>query len=282
MADKIIPPLYFLHNSVKTPSNQRLLEIDVCLAAAKAVQRESIQGCQKIGNLWRIYVKTLDVRVRLAVQGLSIFNQHAPLCTENPYESSEKDGNRPIKIMIYDVKMHFSNDTVQKHLRALGAKLTKPVTNCKIRDADGQETEFLSGDRVTYAESVHTKAHPLPEFTLIGDCVARVKHYGQKAKSETCTKCYLTDHPTWACRNGQACRVCKKIGHHEGQEACAYYTDNINMRTFGGKKDVLSNFHPCKFKYNDVDYCSREQAYQHQKATIWWNNENCTPFRIEK
>jgi ribA/ribD-fused uncharacterized protein len=270
MANDIVPPLYFLHNSV-SQRGQNITEYDVCMAAAHAVKREDVQGSQKIGNLWRVYVKTNESRVQLAVKGIDIFQQHVSLSTENPYSSNSRD-SRAIRVTIYDVKMHYSNELVEKHLKALGAKLVKPVSNSKIKDNDGKDTEFIGGDRFTYAETEHTKAHPLPDYILIGDCVARIKHYGQKPKPENCTKCFLSGHPPWACRNGVACRACKKLGHREGQEKCEHFGKNEDVRTFGGRRDPLSNFHFCHFKYNGFDYVTREQAYQHQKAIIC-NNE---------
>jgi hypothetical protein len=106
--------------------------------------------------------------------------------------------------------MHYTNDHIETYLKALGAKLVKPVSNCKIRDNDGNETEFIGGDRYTYVEAMHTKTHPLPEFILIGDSVARIKHFGQKPKPEYCTKCFLSGHPALACKNGHACLACRK------------------------------------------------------------------------
>ena len=107
-----------------------------------------------------------------------------------------------------------------------------------------------------------------PEQGIIGHCVVRVRHYGQRPKSENCAKCFLSDHPTWRCVNENACRVCQRLGHREDTEGCPCYCDDDGAIVFRSKKVILSNFHHCPSQYNGIEYATREQAIQHQKAFI--------------
>ena len=265
MSDKsTVHPLFFMNTSVT--NGQNLTEYEVCMAVVDVIGSEHLTGVQKVGNLWRVYANTLESRVKLTVDGIDLRSQHISMSTSNPYSFAKSDEGRPIKITIYGVKMHYENESIEKHLKGLGVKLLKPVENCKVKDGRGNNTEFINGDRVTFAEPEHTKAHPLNQWMLIGDCVAKVKHFGQHPKAEVCTKCFSKDHPVWRCYYGQACRVCRSQGHTEGTEACPHYVKESNIQVFGGKRDILSNFHPCNFVFDKVTYATREQCIQHQKA----------------
>jgi hypothetical protein len=60
-----------------------------------------------------------------------------------------------------------------------------------------------------------------------------------------------------------ALHVESKLGHHAGQDECPFFGKNDDVRTFGGRKNPLSNFHFCNFNYNNTEYSTREQAFQH-------------------
>ncbi len=101
-----------------------------------------------------------------------------------------------------------------------------------------------------------------------------MKHQGQTVPPEYCTRCFLTDHAVWNCKNGYACRACKSLTHREGNEECKYFTENNNCHVFGGRRgDLLSNFSPSQFSFDENTYVSREQGYQHLKACIHKHEE---------
>ena len=60
--------------------------------------------------------------------------------------------------------------------------------------------------------------------------------------------------------------VCKKPGHEEGSNKCEYYEPQVDVTTFAGANDPLSNFYGAPFDYNNIEVSSSEQAYQYQKA----------------
>ena len=72
--------------------------------------------------------------------------------------------------------MHYANEVIEQHLKGIGVKLLKPVEHGKVKDNDGNETEFYNGERVTYADPLHLKTHRIPQWILI---------WGLCGKSET-------------------------------------------------------------------------------------------------
>ena len=148
MEQELIKPLYFLHSDVK--QNKELRDYDVCMAVTRVINKKHLKGVQKIGNLWRVFMNAPDARAQLSVKGLDIAGQHITLITENPYAFSAENNNRPIKVTLYDVKMHYANEVIEQHLKGIGIKLVKPVEHGKVKDNDGNETEFYNGERVTY------------------------------------------------------------------------------------------------------------------------------------
>ncbi len=275
MGDTNVHPLFFTSNTLAKANGKQLLirEYDVCKAILEVIQRDDLKGVQKVGGLWRIYVHSTESRAALYTKGIDLYNQHVALLTNNPYSFLNKGEERPIKIRIFDVKMHFGNDHIEKHLAGLGVKLIEPVKYENIRDDEKHETEFLSGVRYTYAEAAYLRQSPLPQWMLIGSSIAKVRHYGQSLADEECRKCFAKDHPTFKCSRKQCCRVCKVEDHREGTESCPAYTESSQATIFGGRKNVLSNFYPCHFTYNGYNYSTREQAIQHQKA-IYCNSQN--------
>ncbi len=259
-----IEPLYFIEKKQKGVAT--ISDYDVCMATTKHIDKKNLKGVQKIGSLWRIYIGPKSERAKLAVTGIDIKSMHINLDTTNPFTFQTSDGKRPIKIYINGVKMKYTNTYIEDYLKGLGVKLVSPVKYCKVRDNDNKDTDFYNGDRFTFAEATHLGNKPLQPWLLIGECVARIKHYGQSPFDSTCAKCLETSHPTFKCKNDRVCKICKKTGHFEGTSACQFYVEDNDTRPFGGRNDPLSNFHPCEFEYKGIAYANREQCIQHQKA----------------
>ena len=118
----------------------------------------------------------LDARAQLSVKGLDIAGQHITLITENPYAFSSENNNRPIRVTLYDVKMHYANEVIEQHLKGLGVKLLKPVEHGKVKDNDGNETEFCNGEKSDLRRSFTSQDSPN---------TAMDSYWGLCGKSET-------------------------------------------------------------------------------------------------
>lgn len=262
-ADSNIAPLYFMNNSV--PNNLSLSEYDVCSAMEDVIDCSKIIGCQKIRNLWRLYVKSENARLTLLQHGISVMFQHIDLYDDNPTQFQNRI-LQPIKIMIKDIPMSYTNSSIKESLLKQKIKFTSHIMSSKLRDAEGNLTNYFNGDRFAFVDRTETLKNPIPRFVLIGSFVARIHYKEQPQTNQLCEKCESTDHPTWRCHS-KVCEVCKEENHFPGSRDCEFYCEN-NAYTFGGRNDPLglSNFTECKFTYNNFEYNSREVAYQHSLA----------------
>ncbi len=264
---KTVDAVYFLNSQIPRSGGTNFTDLDVCLAAADIVGAENVRGAQRIRNLWRIYVNNATARNKLLSCGIDLGHQHIGLMNETPY--SITNSSRTIKITLYDVKIHISNEYLEQQLKAKGVRLVTKIKYSHIKDSNGKVTPFQNGERFGYADYTHTSSHPLPRCILVGDSPVRVKHQGQSPPSDICSKCFLMNHSAWNCSNGYACRACKSLTHREGDSSCKYYDETNSCYVFGGRRtDVLSNFTPSQFEYDDQIYVNREQGYQNRKAII--------------
>ena len=201
-----ILPLYFMNNVLI--NSDSVNEYVVCEAVAAVAEKDDITGSQLIGNLWRVYLKTENARARVLQQGINIEHQHIDLQSEQPGSHFRRERNS-IKITVKDIPLTYTNDSIKNVLKDHGAKLKSNVINSRIRDIDGNLTNYLNGERIVYADIDHTKINPLPRFLLIGRHIARIHHFCQAPPKHKCTRCNSEDHPRWKCNNDYVCKVCK-------------------------------------------------------------------------
>ncbi len=269
--DQMIQPLYFVYKIDQ--GNKPPRDLEICNSVTKTIEKENLRGVQRVGNLWRIYVNSVESRALLAASGFDFNNKHITLSTTNPYSMQNGDSDRPVKITLHDIHLYVDNEYIEQYLKGMGVQLVEPVTYARILDDERKETNFINGDRVTFVKAAYIRNNPLQPYLFIKGCVARIKHFGQHPRASVCTKCFCDSHPSWNCRNERACRVCRISGHAEGEEACPHYSREYTCLAFGGRDDRLSNFHRCNFEYNGQLYTTREQAFQHQKALFIGNKE---------
>ena len=150
-ADNCIAPLYFTNNGIA--SNLSLSEYDVCSAMEKVIDCANITGCQKIRNVWRLYVKSENARQTLLQHGINVMFQHIDLYDDNP--ASTQYQNRilqPIKIMIKDIPMSYTNNSIKESLQKQKLKFTLNMMSSKLRDRDGNLTNYFNGDRFAFVD----------------------------------------------------------------------------------------------------------------------------------
>lgn len=266
-----IQPVFFMNSAIN--GNQVVSEIEVTRSLENIVESSHVDGCQKMQNVWRCYIKTVPSRLTLLQTGIDIRGQHIDLYDYNPASmrnNPRMERPKQIKITVKDIPLSYSNQSIYDMLVANGAKLNSQVKYSTIRDEYGQFTNYKNGDRFVYADQQQLVIRPVPKFILLGSFVARVIYQGQQLESEPCKKCLGTDHPHWKCVNDSVCKVCKLSGHRAGSEECEFYVVSNNCYTFGGRVDPLrlSNFENCNFVYKDREFASREVAFQYHRALI--------------
>ena len=80
---QITLPAFFKHSDIITQSADRADNImtpyEVCMSVAKSVSIDDIERAQKVGNIWRVYLKNTGARIRLLAQGCTLRNKRVQL-----------------------------------------------------------------------------------------------------------------------------------------------------------------------------------------------------------
>ena len=98
-----VPPVFFKARDVV---DFRILhEFEVYASVKDKVGLENVLGCQRIGRLWRIYVKSTECRTKLLTNKLTIRDQLIDIFNENPFRSGiVSPDEKVIKITIKDIQ----------------------------------------------------------------------------------------------------------------------------------------------------------------------------------
>ena len=262
-------PVFICERDIALPEKNYLTPFEMCNAIASCVTFERIEGCQKIGSLWRIYLKTEESRVKLLTEGISIGRQLVPIHGKNPFVTRNDDPRKPtIKITVKNVPLSFNNHEIKNMLMDMGAELCSNLKYGCIRDDQGKLTSLKNGDRFAYAFEESLAKKPLPRKATCGGFTFRIFHKNQPVNQQRiCRNCWNTGHGAAQCQNPKVCAVCKKEGHKEGSRNCESYQENSeNIKSTHGRDEPLSAFHSECFKVYGLEFKSIEQAYQYTRA----------------
>ena len=266
--DAPVLPVFIRDRDILYSERSALSPFKLCKAVASCITVEEIEGCQKIGALWRVYLKTEEARIK-TLEGVTIGNQLVTVHSTNPFVTRNSDPQRStIKITVKDIPLSYSNDEIKEMLERLGAELSSEIKYSHIRDDNGKLTSLKNGDRFAYAYETPLKDKPLPRKSTCGIYNCRIFHKNQivQKQSPICRNCWRSDHWTTQCSNPKACMVCKQAGHQEGSSDCEAYTEEHDIRAVFGARDPLSAFHQGEVKVYGVDFSTIEQAYQYTRA----------------
>ena len=262
-----VPPVFFKAQDVN--DFRSLNEFEVYTCVKEAIGENNVTGCQRIGGLWRVYVKTTQCRIKLIANKLTIRNQLVGIFNDNPFRSGvQSSDDKVTKITIKDIPLSQDNKTIEAFLLSKGVTLTSPIQYGKIRNPTTKElTECFSGDRIIYSKPF---SQDIPRVVYIGSSRARVFYEGQvlMKMDMLCTNCFSTDHYRSKCQNPTACKRCRMTGHQDGDSKCDAPKQSAHKKVtvFQGKDDVLSNHYPCEFKCHGILAKSSEHAYNYAKA----------------
>ena len=208
---------------IRMPNKNTTVEpYDVCIAAGRIVGNGHIDGAQCINGIWRIYVKSRESRGKLLIKrelpinGIShqIFDRN-PALSRFSQEACEK-------ITIKELPLSVGNTEVENYLRENNVEMVSPIRYGKVRDENGDLTNFKNGDRFVYVKS---PVWPLlPRTARIADNRCKIFHDSQ-----------FKLH----------CTICQTPGHQIGDEACEARNINIDIVPFKSHLSVLSNFYMC-------------------------------------
>lgn len=261
-----LTPAYVVVNDLKGVKDHVSL-YDMCVGITKVVSQQDLDGCQQIGGLWKIYLKSVNSKVALVTQGIDVNGVNINVHEYNPFVNrAQKSENRNVRVNIKDLPISLPNDDVERLFLEFGLELKSDVKYGFIRDSDGNLTTFKNGDRFAYVKKESIPTNGLPRFYYFGIYKCRIFHYGQPVNKKECFNCFSEEHFSRQCTSPRACRVCRLTGHREGDPVCEFYEPQPDTVTFQGEEDEYSNFYPCSFNWCNISWKSSEHAWLYSKA----------------
>ena len=251
------------------PDFKTLKEYELCEAVCKRIKKDSLLGVQRIGMLWRIYLKTKEARVTVLANKVEIRDHCVNVFNNNPMRARLAEGETDqsvMKVTIKDLPLSKGNKGIEQYLITQGIKLRGKVEFAKARNENNELTDWLNGERIVFVDSFDD---PLPRKTWIGDTSVRIFHRDQPSPSNKyCTNCHQDGHYRKQCTSEPCCIVCKGKNHGPGDKECSGTAKQQlkHVTAFAGKADPLSNFYPCEIKVFGMSHRSSEHAYQYSKA----------------
>jgi len=215
---------------------------EVCESAEETCGYNTVEGAQKIGQLWRIYTKSEEARMSLAVNGLIVKGAQVGVKQQNPFLINRNTGEekQTTKLIIGDVPLSFSDEEILKSLDNMGCKIVSKLFFERDRDERGQLTRFKTGRRFIFIERPEKC---LPKKVKIGFFQASLYHKEmkteQRRQTATCGKCLQVGHYSRECENEIVCKVCREEGHKQGDPICSLTASGV-----GEAHDMMTGISP--------------------------------------
>ena len=215
-----VEPVFFLNTEVKQESGSWLGTLEICMAVRNVVADESVvEGAQRIGGLWRIYLTDEEARVNLLCTGISLRGQQITLRDKNPFLHAGLEGADTTRLFMRNIPLSFDNAEIEKSLKSRGVQMIGSLKYARARTAAGKLTNFKTGDRFV---DIIVPKEPLPQKLAMGLFTASLYHKEQKqgqAEIE-CGNCKQKGHMRRDCKNEAVCYDCLQTGHKKGAESC--------------------------------------------------------------
>ena len=213
---KRVEPLFFLNNEVEQ-ERKWLDTLEVCLAVCIVVADEThVEGAQRIGGLWRIYLTNPNTRTQLLCTGFNLRGIQLNLKNKNPFlHTLGREDFKTTRLYVRNIPLSFDNGEIEKVLRSKKIEMVSPIKYVRARTKEGKLTNFKTGDRFV---DVVIPSEPLPKKVQIGIWNASIYHKEQKQiKNDIeCGNCKGKGHIRRDCPNEPVCYDCLQTGHIKG------------------------------------------------------------------
>ena len=146
---KGISLLFLKVADVTPPDNKYVNGLDIIYAIEKVTGRGSIEGAQRMGNLFRIYVKNESAKNKLSIEGFTFQGHQVSLFTHNPFTVKEHS-SETVKIIIGGVPLSVAHDEFEKALLDLKVEMVSDIKFENYRDSEGKWTNYKTGRRFVY------------------------------------------------------------------------------------------------------------------------------------
>lgn len=224
MAANHVPPVFFKARDVV--DFKTLTEYEVYARVKDIINTENVIGCQRIGGLWRIYVKSTECRIKLLTNKLTIRDQLINVYNENPFRSGAMSPDeKVVKVTIKDIPLSKDNSCIEAFLQAKGIVLNRPIQYGKIRNPETKElTECYSGDRILFTKPFNQD-------------IQRIVYFGSKEQ-----ECSMTINH---CRRWICCALTVFLQNTSGQSAAVQLLASYVVCK-GIRQEMLAVMHPSK------------------------------------
>ena len=153
-------PLYLNNNDLQSLGDRELLDFDL-INPIKKIIGDDLLCVQLDRNLWCVYLTNADSRYKLLIQGVEINNTTYEFYDTKSYAPGAKSVNQKIlKLRICRLLLSVADSAVCKMLDKLNVKLTKKITNVKIRDPETKRMTSILND------TIFLFTEPLPDLTI--------------------------------------------------------------------------------------------------------------------
>lgn len=215
-------PILFMQEKTlfgdRVPSKEEWLRHEELYESiGSVIEPAHITGLQRVRGMWRIYIETLDDKVALLTQGISIRSKPIVLLHTNPLRP---DGEGTTRIRVKNIPLSL-DDSVIKH-KFIQQGLDVITISREMLRIKGKLTNCQTGDRLVSIKSVTLK-EPLPFTMQFAHFIGRVLHFGQpkndrgNTQHDKCGKCLETGHKKADCTNEWKCMACNVSGHRKGE-----------------------------------------------------------------
>ena len=138
--------------------------LDIIYAIEDVCGKGLIEGAQRIGKLYRIYIKTEQARDKLATEGFSFQGRHISFYSKNPFTVKEQPDT--VKIIIGGVPLSVANSEFEKALLDLNVQMVSDIKFENYRDSDGKWTSYKTGRRFVYCQKPALNLKPTVKIGL--------------------------------------------------------------------------------------------------------------------
>ena len=218
-----VEPVFFKSSDVPQENNRWLGTYEICKACSLVVtddkKKELVDGAQRIGDFWRVYLTDETARISLLSQGITLRGQHVELKDRNPFIIMGFEDYETTRLFIRNVPLSFNNAEIENALKSKGVRMVNLMKYSRARDPDGKLTNFKTGDRFV---DIVVPDEPLPKKLPVGIFTASLYHKEQKQSvgEIECGNCMMKGHVRKECPNEIVCYDCRNAGHKKGDPEC--------------------------------------------------------------
>lgn len=244
------------------------------LGIIESIKEDEITGLQIYPSRWPrkvlVTVRDRDIKERLIIEGLSIFDKHVELQDET---------SSVLKVTVRDAPIEWSRDFFIDIFEPYG-KIVR-IENEMIY-AEGKKTTWTTGTRIIYMSPLSSHIPSKLDVQVKGHKVSLSVWYRGQALAGAppgtkCSRCGSKQHYVGRCNVEQkCCFICQDPTHVQSRCPNNDGTkQSENVLVFLSQKSVFSNFNmDCPIEINGKKYLCNEQYIQSEKCDIFCDDEN--------